>query len=129
MRILKLGIAVIAAIILAGAGFLYLLPEQAGRLLLSVERERAGLAWKVTLLPTGVRYVYLEGGTGEPLMLLHGFGGDKDNFDRVARHLTSHYRVVVPDQVGFGESDHPRDADYGPLAQAERLHALARSLG
>ena len=27
---------------------------------------------------------YLEGGIGEPLLLLHGFGADKDNFTEVA---------------------------------------------
>ena len=124
MKTFKWGIAVIAAVVLLSLGFLYLLPEQAGRLLLTIERERAGLAWKETYLPDGIRYVYLEGGKGDPLMLLHGFGGDKDNFDRVARRLTSHYRVIVPDHIGFGESDHPCDADYNPQAQAQRLHAL-----
>ena len=53
--------------------------------------------------------------------LLHGFGADKDHFARVAHWLTPHYRVIVPDLIGFGESSHPFDADYSPAAQAERL--------
>jgi pimeloyl-ACP methyl ester carboxylesterase len=80
-------------------------------------------------LPDGLHFVYLEGGQGEPLMLLHGFGGNKDSFTRVARFLTPHFRVIVPDHIGFGESDHPQDADYSPTAQAGRLHALAQALG
>ena len=60
---------------------------------------------------------------------MHGFGADKDNFTRVARALVPHYRVVIPDLVGFGESSHPADADYSYDAQADRLRAFARALG
>lgn len=93
------------------------------------DRLRAGLERKEIMLNNGLHYVYLEGGQGEPLMLLHGFGGNKDNFARVARYLTPHYRVIQPDHIGFGESSHPPQADYTPTAQAERLHALAQALG
>lgn len=96
---------------------------------LDAERQRAGLERKEIVLPDGLRYVYLEGGSGEPLMLLHGFGGNKDNFTRAARFLTTHYRVIVPDHIGFGESARPADADYAPAAQAERLRLLAEALG
>ena len=93
------------------------------------ERSLAGLARKETTLADGTRIVWLEGGTGAPLVLVHGFGADKDNFTRVARYLTPHYRVIVPDLVGFGESAHRTDVDYRYAAQAERLHAFVQSLG
>jgi len=96
---------------------------------LDYERGLAGLVRKEMELPGGLRYVYLEGGTGEPLMLLHGFGANKDNFVRVAKYLTPNYRVIIPDHIGFGESAKPAKADYTPRAQAERLRALARALG
>ncbi|HEX7249926.1 MAG TPA: alpha/beta hydrolase [Burkholderiales bacterium] len=122
-----LGLAVLAAF---GVGlYLYLSPEHAVRRALEFERRLAGLARKEAVMPNGERYVYLEGGKGEPLMLLHGFGANKDNFVRVAKYLTPHYRVVIPDQVGFGESAKPPKGDYAPRAQAERLRALARELG
>lgn len=95
---------------------------------LNAERQRADLVRKEIELPGGMRYVYLEGGQGEPLMLLHGFGGNKDNFTRSARYLTPQYRVIIPDHIGFGESTHYDDADYTPDAQAERLHAFAQAL-
>jgi pimeloyl-ACP methyl ester carboxylesterase len=128
MRIAKVALAVVVALVIAMIGFVYLAPQYAGRLLIDLQRSQAGLERREVQLPNGLHYVYLEGGRGAPLMLLHGFGGDKDNFDLVAKYLTLHYRVIVPDQIGFGESSHPQDADYGPVAQAARLRDLARSL-
>lgn len=123
-------LAVAAVLFVVGAiGFVYLAPESATRLFLTLERKQAGLERKEIDLPDGTHYVYLEGGQGEPLMLLHGFGANKDSFDRVAKFLTPKYRVIVPDHIGFGESAHPPDADYSPAAQAERLHGLASALG
>ncbi|MGB9148761.1 MAG: alpha/beta hydrolase [Burkholderiales bacterium] len=129
MTILIVIIAAMAMFAIAATGFVYLAPEKAMRLAIDAERRRAGLVRKQIDLPGGLHYAYLEGGEGEPLMLLHGFGANKDNFTRVARLLTSHYRVIVPDHIGFGESAHPPDADYSPAGQAIRLRALAKALG
>ena len=129
MRSVKLIGAVLAFVVIAAIGFVYLAPAKALHIAIDAERQSAGLVRKQIDLPGGLHYVYLEGGQGEPLMLLHGFGANKDNFDRVARFLTPHYRVIVPDHIGFGESSHPQDADYAPTAQAERLRALAQALG
>jgi pimeloyl-ACP methyl ester carboxylesterase len=129
MRFLKFIVIVAAAALLGSVGFIYVAPGAALRLALNSEREHAGLVRKEIEIPGGLRYVYLEGGKGEPLMLLHGFGANKDNFTRVARYLTPRYRVIVPDHIGFGESSRPQDADYGPLAQVLRLHDLAVALG
>lgn len=129
MRILRFFLAA-AAVLMAGLFVATVAaPGPLSAFLFDLERARSGLVRKQIDLPGGLRYVYLEGGQGEPLMLLHGFGADKDNFTRVARHLTPHYRVIVPDQIGFGESSHPPQADYTAAAQAERLHALAQALG
>ena len=95
----------------------------------AMERSRAGVERKEITLADGTHVVYLEGGSGAPLVLVHGFGADKDNFTRVARFLTPHYRVIAPDLVGFGESAHRADVDYRYAAQAERLHAFVQALG
>jgi pimeloyl-ACP methyl ester carboxylesterase len=129
MRIVKLVVAALFVVVIAAVCFVYLAPERATRFAVDIERQRSGLVRKQIDLPSGLHYVYLEGGHGEPLMLLHGFGADKDNFTRVARFLTPHYRVIVPDQIGFGESAHPQEADYAPIAQVARLKALAQALG
>ncbi len=104
-------------------------PEAFARRMLEEGRVRAGLTRHRLRLDDGLEYVYLEGGRGEPLLLLHGFGSSKDNFARVAAHLTSHYRLLIPDHIGFGESSKPAEGDYSPPAQAERLRRFARALG
>lgn len=96
---------------------------------LAVQRRRSGLTRKEITIPGGLRYVYLEGGEGEPLLLLHGFGVNKDNFTAMARCITPHYRLIIPDHIGFGESSHLQDLDYAPPAQAARLRVFKHALG
>ncbi len=129
MRIVKVILSFIIICILVGVGFLYLAPGKATELAIDMERKRSGLERKEINIPGGLHYVYLEGGKGEPLMLLHGFGANKDNFTRIARFLTPHYKVIIPDHIGFGESGHPQNADYKAGAQAARIRTLVQALG
>jgi len=55
------------------------------------------------------------------IVMLHGFTGSKENWFPVARLLRDRYRVVVPDLPGWGESSRIDGADYGFLAQGERV--------
>ncbi|MEO8202657.1 MAG: alpha/beta hydrolase [Betaproteobacteria bacterium] len=131
-RAVRILIGVAVAVLMAIgclAAVVHLAPERVLRYALDVDRERAGLVAKRAELDGGVAYAYLEGGKGEPLILLHGFGANKDSFTRAARYLTPHYRVVIPDLIGFGESSRPPGADYSPAAQAARLHQFALALG
>ncbi|MFY9327140.1 MAG: alpha/beta hydrolase [Georgfuchsia sp.] len=110
-------------------GFVYLSPGAFIKAALYAGRHYAGLERKEITLADGLRYVYLEGGQGEPLLLLHGFGADKNNFIPIAPYLRQHYHLIIPDHIGFGESSKPPQADYSPDAQAERLHAFVQALG
>jgi len=69
----------------------------------------------------GHRIPYLVGGDGPPLVLLHGFGADKDHWSVVGRYLTDHFKVYAPDLPGFGEADRKAEASYGREAQITRL--------
>lgn len=83
-------------------------------------REAARLV-EHTIRAGGHDLVYLDRGSGEPMLLVHGFGGDKDNFTLLARHIPDRYRPVVLDLPGFGESArHPGDS-YDVRTQAARL--------
>jgi pimeloyl-ACP methyl ester carboxylesterase len=44
------------------------------------------------------------GGSGAPLVLVHGLGGSLTNWLAVGEALTSRYRVFAPDLVGFGRT-------------------------
>ena len=72
---------------------------------------------------------YLEGGRGETVVLLHGFGADKDNWTLSARYLTPSYHVIAPDLPGFGDSSYVEGASYRLEEQARRLERLVQVLG
>lgn len=88
-----------------------------------VERYRAGLHVKRVNVD-GFEIPYLIGGEGPPLVLLHGFGGDRAHWVRVAPHLRPHFRIVAPDLPGFGDSTRDPDADYTYTAGVRRLEAF-----
>ncbi|MDJ0723361.1 MAG: alpha/beta fold hydrolase [Desulfobacterales bacterium] len=106
----------------------YFLPEAAFDLVIRVERGVGGLS-ENTVDAGNLHFAYLEGGRGEPLVLLHGFGANKDNWTRIGRHLTPHFRVIAPDLIGFGESGPAPDGNYAIRIQAERVRAFAMALG
>jgi len=60
-----------------------------------------------TLSVDGLHTSYLEAGEGDPVVLLHGgeFGGCAElGWERNIAALASRYRVLAPDQLGFGQS-------------------------
>ncbi|MEB4207866.1 alpha/beta fold hydrolase [Mycobacterium sp. 94-17] len=60
-----------------------------------------------TLSVDGLTTGYLEAGDGDPVVLLHGgeFGaGAELGWERNIDALAARYRVLAPDQLGFGES-------------------------
>ncbi len=55
----------------------------------------------------GLATSYLEAGEGDPVVLLHGgeFGGSAElGWERNIASLAARYRVLAPDQLGFGQS-------------------------
>lgn len=92
---------------LAAVGVFWLLwhvwPAPLGRASQWFERRRGGLMAKNASFG-GIDWHYLEGGCGEPLVLLHGFNGDAHHFTRTARYLNGHFRIIAPDLPGFGDT-------------------------
>ncbi|MGE8499471.1 MAG: alpha/beta fold hydrolase [Pseudomonas sp.] len=111
------------------AGVLYLSPAALVGSMRLVEQQLAGLSSK-QLTVGDLSIHYYEGGptTAETLLLVHGFGADKDNWLRFARHFTTRYRVIAVDLPGFGNSDRPR-ASYDVGTQVERLATFTQALG
>ena len=67
-----------------------------------------GFARRSLATPTG-RMVYYEKGEGIPLVFLHGIGGGASGWtwSKVAPAFVAEHRVIVPDWVGWGTSEHP----------------------
>ncbi|MGH8442334.1 MAG: alpha/beta fold hydrolase [Nevskiaceae bacterium] len=128
MRILGRVLAVVVLLFAGLAAFDRFAPYTSARLGLSLEQRRSGLHEAIASIP-GFDIPYLDGGTGEPLLLVHGFGAEKNNFTRVARHLTPHYRLIAPDLPGFGLASKPESAGYSVAEQVERLRLFAAALG
>ncbi|EDY87738.1 lipase [gamma proteobacterium HTCC5015] len=98
----------------------------------SQERTWAGLQSKrIFLSDQQMELTYSVGGiAGRPtLVLLHGFSGDRNNWNRVAQQLQQDYRLIIPDLPGHGESSlHPRD-DYSSAEMASILRDFIDQLG
>jgi 2-hydroxymuconate-semialdehyde hydrolase len=63
----------------------------------------------------GYRAHYLEGGSGYPLLLIHGSGPGAStigNWRRVLDPLARHFHVHAMDLIGFGQSDRKRVEPY-----------------
>jgi pimeloyl-ACP methyl ester carboxylesterase len=96
-------------------------------MLIGLERFTSGLKRRVIQVGDH-RVIYSEGGDGEPVVLLHGFGASADSWNRFAKPLTKHYRVIAPDLPGWGASTRVETASYGYPAQVERLHQFLSQL-
>ncbi|QKK02008.1 MAG: alpha/beta fold hydrolase [Pseudomonadota bacterium] len=98
-------------------------PGPLARVMIRFERTRCGR--KSERCPIAdIDWHVLTGGHGEPLILLHGFNADADHFNRAARHLTSHFRVIAPDLPGFGETRVGAMPDYRIEYMAAKVLAL-----
>ena len=75
------------------------------------------------------RWHALEGGHGETLVLLHGFNADADHFNRVARHLAGHFRILAPDLPGFGDTECAGPVDYRIESEADAVVAWMDRVG
>lgn len=74
----------------------------------------------------GIETSYLEAGTGDPVVLLHGgeFGGEAETcWEETIPALAAKYRVLAPDLLGFGQTAKLIDFVDG---RRRRLQHLAR---
>lgn len=131
MKLFKSLVVITMLAIIGVASAIYFAPAKTAVFLVDLKRDLGGLEKHELTMSSGLNYVYLEAGADnkETLVLLHGFGADKDNFTESAPYLKDDFHLIVPDHIGFGESSKPELADYRPIAQAERLHELFSRLG
>jgi len=91
------------------------------------QRKAANLTIKSVDIP-GFKIAYAEGGTGDTIIMVHGSGGNKDNWLYLAKYFTPDYRVIIPDLPGHGDSSKPQNANYNHMSQVERLNLFVKEL-
>jgi pimeloyl-ACP methyl ester carboxylesterase len=76
----------------------------------------------------GRRICYYDTGEGPALVLVHGVGGDADQWAFCLDALAASHRVIALDLLGFGRSDKP-PIDYRIAGFVEMLDRFLSSLG
>ena len=91
-------------------------------------RSKAGLVDKSKKLTFG-KVSYLENTANHlpTLVLLHGFGENKDNWNKFVTTLKNKYHVVVPDLAGHGDSTSSLRLNYSLVEHAKRLKKFLSS--
>ncbi|MCX4993542.1 alpha/beta fold hydrolase [Streptomyces sp. NBC_00568] len=91
-----------------------------------------GFDYQRITVADGVSINVAVGGSGAPIVLLHGFPETHFQWRHVAADLAADYTVICPDLRGYGDSDKP--AEEGPDTYSKRTMAndivtVAKALG
>ena len=92
----------------------------------------AGFDYQRVPVAEGVTLNVAVGGSGSPLVLLHGFPQTHLMWRHVAADLAGEHTVICPDLRGYGESDKPAadtEDTYSKRTMAADVVAAARALG
>jgi pimeloyl-ACP methyl ester carboxylesterase len=122
----KILVAILIVIVAVVAGY-YSFPQTVAGYIINAARSKAGLTKKEIKIDDHT-IVYLEGGKGPTILLLHGYTANKDNWTSFASYLTKDYHVVIPDIPGYGESSKLMDSSYDLSHQISRLHEFTGAL-
>ncbi|GAP98022.1 alpha/beta fold hydrolase [Leptolyngbya sp. NIES-2104] len=76
----------------------------------------------------GVKLHYVIGGSGEPILLWHGFLETWYCWRKIMPALAERYTVIVPDMRGYGDSDKP-ETGYDARSLSEDFRQLIQQLG
>jgi pimeloyl-ACP methyl ester carboxylesterase len=80
-----------------------------------------------TIAVFGQSIHYFDIGSGPVVVLLHGLGSRKEDWLPVLEPMAQKYRLLVPDQIGFGRSDKPL-LDYSVQTWVDFLNEFLRQL-
>jgi 2-hydroxy-6-oxo-6-(2'-aminophenyl)hexa-2,4-dienoate hydrolase len=82
----------------------------------------------------GIKTCYIEQGSGEPLILIHGGGAGANGYGNWFGCLPlfgAHFRTIAVDMVGFGNSDSPDPAtfEYSQKNRYDHIAGFIKALG
>ena len=92
--------------------------------------ERAHPATGQFVVVQGVRLHYIERGSGNPIVLLHGNGVTAQDWavSGIIDGLATDHRVIAFDRPGFGYSERPRNVAWTTAQQAELIYMALKKL-
>ena len=123
--------AIVAALVVAvGVGF-YERPVSFFNRLLYTQMALAGEhSASVTIEGHRMHYYVAGPSDGPPVVLVHGLGGQSEDWRNLAPFLrAAGHRVYTPDLFGFGRSEKPADFSYSVPDQAEAVFAFMDAMG
>lgn len=71
---------------------------------------------------------YIDEGKGPVLLMVHGTPSWSFLYRDIIKSLSTNYRCIAIDHLGFGLSDKPEDFDYTPMAHAKNLEVFIEKL-
>ena len=80
----------------------------------------------------GIKTSYLEAGSGEPVLMLHGSGpgvSGTANWQYTIGPLSQRFHVLAPDIVGFGDTERPEDVVYSLRTWTDHVWAFLDAHG
>ncbi len=83
---------------------------------------------KFLATPHGAMH-YVDEGAGDVILFVHGNPTWSFEHRRLIKHLSTRFRCIAVDHIGFGLSDKPADASYLPQFHAENLARFIDALG
>src|SRR5437660_2965776 len=89
----------------------------------------AGLVEGTQAVGNGATLHYVRGGTGEPVVLIHGFTDTSRMWRPILPDLAKDYTVITPDLPGLGGSSAKPGGEYDMKTVAQSLHELVQRLG
>ena len=72
---------------------------------------------------------YIDEGEGPVVLLLHGNPTWSFYFRHLIEELRPHFRVIAPDHIGMGLSDHPVDTHFRAVHRIDHLQEFVQKLG
>ena len=77
----------------------------------------------------GGRMHYIEEGSGEPIVFVHGFPTWSFMWRGLVNDLSARHRCIAIDHIGFGLSEKPEQWSYTPEAHARNFRKVINDLG
>jgi pimeloyl-ACP methyl ester carboxylesterase len=98
---------------------------------INLERSGSGLT-EDTIQVGDLTIAYLhntDANNGDTIVMVHGFGANKDNWTRIADQLSSDFNIYAIDLPGHGDSSKPLDIGYTLEEQTTRLATILKTMG